>query len=82
MIRTRRGRTLIMELNTNFNCYISTIEPKIRNKSNLQILDKVQNQALRIITGAMKSTPIAAMEEVTGIQPLNQDGGGELTYRP
>ena len=39
-------------------------------KTNLQSIDKVQNQALRIITGAMKSTPIAAMEEVTGVQPL------------
>ena len=39
-------------------------------KTNLSRLDKVQNQALRIITGAMRSTPIAAMEEVTGIQPL------------
>ena len=39
-------------------------------KTNLHSIDKVQNQALRIITGAMKSTPITAMEEVTGIQPL------------
>ena len=41
-------------------------------KTNLQRLDKVQNQAMRIITGAMRSTPIAAMEEVTGIQPLQK----------
>ena len=39
-------------------------------KTNLQSIDKVQNQALRIITGAMKSTPIVAMEEITGIQSL------------
>ena len=39
-------------------------------KTNIQSIDKVQNQALRIITGSMKSTPIVAMEEVTGIQPL------------
>ena len=39
-------------------------------RTNLHSIDKVQNQALRIITGAMKSTPITAMEEVTGIQPL------------
>ena len=42
-------------------------------KTNLQRLDKVQNQAMRIITGAMRSTPIAAMEEVTGIQPLQKE---------
>ena len=35
-------------------------------------LDKVQNQALRIITGAMRSTPIKEMEKLTGIQPLSQ----------
>ena len=41
-------------------------------KTNLHCLDKVQNQALRIITGAMKSTPIQYMEQVTGIQPLQE----------
>ena len=39
-------------------------------KTHQQTLDKVQNQALRIITGSMKSTPITAMEDVTDIQPL------------
>jgi hypothetical protein len=34
-------------------------------------LDIVQNQALRIITGGVKTTPIAAMEIYTGIEPLN-----------
>ncbi|XP_056000382.1 uncharacterized protein LOC125675120 [Ostrea edulis] len=41
-------------------------------KTHLQTLDKVQNQALRIITGAMKSTPIHSMEEITNITPLNK----------
>ena len=36
-------------------------------KTHNQTLDKVQNQALRIITGAMKSTPIQSMEEITNI---------------
>jgi hypothetical protein len=35
-----------------------------------QTTDKVQNQALRNITGAMKSTPIQSMEEITNIPPL------------
>lgn len=39
-------------------------------KSHDQALDKVQNQALRIITGAMKSTPIVRMEKITNIPPL------------
>ena len=37
-----------------------------------QTTDKVQNQALRIITGAMKSTPIQSMEEITNIPPLRK----------
>ena len=41
-------------------------------KSHHQALDKVQNQALCIITGAMKSTPIARMEEITNIPPLSK----------
>ena len=38
--------------------------------SALKTLDRVQNQALRIITGAMRSTPITQMEKLTNIQPL------------
>ena len=41
-------------------------------KTNQQALDKVQNQALRLITGAMRSTPIIEMERLTGVQPLGQ----------
>ena len=33
-------------------------------------LHRVQNQATRLITGGMKSTPIQSLEEATGIQPL------------
>nr|KAG5706601.1 hypothetical protein BaRGS_005671 [Batillaria attramentaria] len=41
-------------------------------KTNQQALDRVQNQALRLITGAMRTTPIQAMERTTGIQPLDE----------
>ena len=41
-------------------------------KTDQQALDKVQNQALRLITGAMRSTPITEMETHTGVQPLGQ----------
>ena len=37
------------------------------SKSTLYTLDKVQNQALRLITGAMRSTPIKVMEDTTAI---------------
>ena len=42
------------------------------SKTNLQSLDRVQNQALRLITGSMRSTPIQAMEKVAAIQSLEQ----------
>ena len=41
-------------------------------KTNQQALDKVQNQALRLLTGAMRSTLITEMERLTGVQPLGQ----------
>jgi hypothetical protein len=41
-------------------------------KTHHQTLDKVQNQTLRIITGAMKSTPIQSMEDITNIPPLRK----------
>ena len=41
-------------------------------KTNQQSLDKIQNQALRIITGSMQSTPFTFMEQTTAIQPLQQ----------
>ena len=39
-------------------------------KSNTEKHDRLQNQAMRMITGAMVSTPISALETVTGLQPL------------
>ena len=62
------------------NVYIGAILPHLEygstsftstSKSTLYTLDKVQNQALRLITGAMKSTPIKVMEETTAITPLS-----------
>ena len=41
-------------------------------KTNTKKLSKVQNAGLRIITGAMKTTPIAAMEETTNLQSLEE----------
>ena len=39
-------------------------------RSNFKRAKKVQNQASRIITGALKSTPIQAMETLTVLEPL------------
>ena len=39
-------------------------------KTNTNKLKKVQNASLRIITGAIKTTPISEMEKTTKLQPL------------
>ena len=38
-------------------------------KSNSSKLSRVQHQAMRMLTGTMWSTPMLAMETVTGLQP-------------
>ena len=40
-------------------------------KSNFDRVSYVQNQATRIITGAMKSTPIMELETMAGLQLLD-----------
>ena len=58
------------------NIYIGTIRPHLEygsttlsstSKSAIYTLYNVQNPALRLITGSMKSTPIRVMEETTTI---------------
>ena len=39
-------------------------------KSNSSKLSREQHKAMRMMTGAMRSSPISAMETVTGLQPL------------
>ena len=41
-------------------------------KTNTKKLDQVQNTGLRIITGAMKTTPINEMEKITGLHSLTE----------
>ena len=59
--------------------YLSTIRPVVEfgstvwmpsAKSNQLRLDRVQNQALRLITAGLKSSPIKVMKEVTNITSL------------
>ena len=40
-------------------------------KTNKEKLNKIQNQAMRMMTGAMKSTPIQALETATGLSSLD-----------
>ena len=51
--------------------FMSAAQTQIHN------LEKVQNQALRVITGAMRSTPIEKMQKITGIAPLKQRMDGK-----
>ena len=50
--------------------------------TNLATLDKVQNQALRFISGAMKTTPTSACEIECNIEPLDirRDAAIVTTY--
>ena len=41
------------------------------SKTQINSLEKVQNAALRCITGALKTSPIAALQAETGIPPLS-----------
>ncbi|KAI5754580.1 hypothetical protein M8J77_009716 [Diaphorina citri] len=63
-------------LNTTYNMYV---KPTITycsevlitaNKSNKKKIEKIQNEALRLVTGAVKSTPISAMYALTRNKPL------------
>ena len=47
-------------------------------KTHHRTIDKVQNQALRIITGAMKSKQIQSMEDITNIPPLRKRRNAKL----
>lgn len=51
-----------------YGCEVTSLA----SKTNLERYDVVQNNALRIITGGAKSTPIAAMQLQTGIEPLDR----------
>ena len=63
------------------NVYIGNIRPHLdygsttcssASKTSNYTLDKVQNQALRLITVSMRSTPNKIIEETTTIQPLSK----------
>ena len=39
-------------------------------KSNTETTNRIQNQTMRMMTGAVHNTPISALETVTGLQSL------------
>ena len=59
--------------------YVGRIRPTLEygmaatstaSKTNKEKMNKIQNQAMRMMTGAMKSTPIQALETATGLPTL------------
>lgn len=50
--------------------YGSEVYSSSQNVVLLEDLDKIQSRALRICCGAMKCTPIAAMQVECGVMPL------------
>ena len=64
-------------LNITYNTYVKPVmrygsEVLITaNKTRLEELEKTQNNALRLISGAVKSTPVAALQEYTGNLPIS-----------
>ena len=86
-MRKLAGTTWGADLNLLNRVYQGAIRPHLEYgssawstaaKSHQQKLDRVQNQALRIITGAMRSTPIDKMEHLTGIVPLSKRRDSKL----
>ncbi|PVD33867.1 hypothetical protein C0Q70_05129 [Pomacea canaliculata] len=51
-------------------------------KSNFEKVSKVQNQAARLITGAMRSTPIQELETITGLESLETDVTQRCSSKP
>lgn len=79
ILKRLAGSTWGTNLHTLVTTYKSYVQPVLTFGEEVMIcasdsvnknLEVVQNKALRIITGAIKTTPIAAMEMVTGIKPL------------
>ena len=63
-------------LNTTYNIYIKPVlkycgEILISSSNtNKELLEHTQNQALHLITGAVKTTPIAALQAITSNKPI------------
>ena len=73
------GSTWGADHNTLKTLYVGNVRPVLEYgitawgtaaKTNFDKLSKIQNQATRIITGGIKSTPISKLENITGLQSL------------
>jgi hypothetical protein len=51
-------------------------------KTNFEKVQNIQNQAARIITGALRSTPINRIESITGLQYMEDRRPAEFFNNP
>lgn len=79
IMKKMSGTTWGADMETQKKLYVGYVRPILEYgasaatstaPSNTRKIDRLQNQALRIMTGSMKSTPIDAMETTTGIQDM------------
>ncbi|GFO36149.1 reverse transcriptase-like protein [Plakobranchus ocellatus] len=52
----------------------------LASRTSLEKLDRVQNAALRLVLGALRSTPIAILELATGFEPLGLRRGEQTVF--
>ena len=80
IMKKMSGTTWGADMDTQKKLYVGYVRPILEYgapatstaaASNTSKIDRLQNQALRIITGSMKSTPIQAMETTTGLQDMD-----------
>ena len=66
-------------LNKTYNIYVKPVitygsEALVSaSKGKIDVLDRAQNKALRVITGAVKTIPIAAMQLYTSNPPISSE---------
>ena len=81
LMRKIAGSTWGADHQTLKNLYTGSVRPTLEygiqawgntTKAHFDRVNRVQNQATRIITGAIKSTPIVKLEESTGLQSLKE----------
>ena len=79
IVRKLAGSKWGEDMKTLIKAYVGNVRPALEYgmatwgnaaKANLDRLTKIQNQATRIMTDAIKSTPVEDLESITGIQPL------------
>ena len=81
LMRKLAGTSWGANHNTLKRLYVGRIRPTLEygmaatctaSNSQKESLTKIQNQSMRLMTGAMRSTPISCLETMTGLQSLDE----------